>query len=351
MSILNLFEQQVRETPQAVAIVFEDQQLTFEQLDELAAQFANALLNEGVELGQSIGLCIDRCPQAIAAMLGAFKIGAVFVPLDPDYPLDRLAYMIEDAQIRVIITHHRQNNPLARSLQDVTLRDAPVAWIDSYDHNFSRQSTTLPTHYGKPDADDLAYIMYTSGSTGKPKGVQIEHQALTTYCLADIEVYRLTAADRTLQFSTLNFDIAIEEIFPPLLIGGSVVIRPSQRGASSNELSEIIENYGVTAIHLATAYWHEWVDLMAACQARVPSTLRLTIATGEKVSVEHYRRWLRLCDHPVLWCNAYGPTETTVTCTVYIPPDDFAEDNMPIGQARRATRTCPERFASGCSNG
>ena len=98
-----------------------------------------------------------------------------------------------------------------------------------------------------------------------------------------------------------------------------------------NELSEIVERYQVTAIHMATAYWHEWVDLMVASQTQVPSSLRLTIATGEKVSTAHYQRWLKLCEHEVLWCNAYGPTEATVSATVFIPENDFDAPDMPIG--------------------
>ncbi len=174
--------------------------------------------------------------------------------------------------------------------------------------------------------------MYTSGSTGKPKGVQIEHKSLTTYCLADIEIYRLQQDDRTLQFSTLNFDVAIEEIYPPLLVGSTIVVRPRERADASIELSHLIETNNVTALHIATAYWNEWIGLMEAEKVRVPRSLRLVIVTGEKISVEHYRRWQNLCDHEILWCNAYGPTETTVTCTAFIPDSDWDEPQMPIGK-------------------
>jgi amino acid adenylation domain-containing protein len=180
--------------------------------------------------------------------------------------------------------------------------------------------------------EQLAYVMYTSGSTGKPKGVMIESCALTAYCLADIDVYHVTEADRTLHFSTINFDIAIEEIFPPLLTGSSVVVRPRQRVDSHNELSTLIRKYNVTAVHLATAYWHEWVDLMLAHREVVPQSLRLLIATGEKVSVEHFRRWNSICQHEVQWSNAYGPTEATVSSTVFTPDSEWNGEAMPIGK-------------------
>ena len=129
---------------------------------------------------------------------------------------------------------------------EVRLVDLDSVNLEQYDSSNPNREVT---------ASDLAYIMYTSGSTGQPKGVQIEHGALATYCFADIEVYELTTDDRTLQFSTLSFDIAIEEIFPPLMMGSSVVVRPRERAISQNELSSIVERHGVTAIHLATAYW------------------------------------------------------------------------------------------------
>jgi amino acid adenylation domain-containing protein len=334
LSVIEQFERQVQSTPTAPAVVFEDSELTFLQLDELANRFAHAMREAGVSRGHTVGLCVDRRPEAIASMLGAFKIGAVYVPLDPEYPADRVRYMIEDADVHVVVTHGLKTNALASALCDLLEKDEAqvrtLRWIDSAGDAFLQMPIT-PVH-DLPSANELAYIMYTSGSTGMPKGVQIEHLALSVYCDADREVYELTSDDRTLQFSTLNFDIAIEEIFPPLLSGGVVVIRPQSRSASHNELSSIIDRYGVTAIHIATAYWHEWVDLMVAAKTPVPGSLRLVIATGEKVSVEHYRRWMSLCRQPIKWCNAYGPTETTVTATVFIPDHNFDEDHMPIGK-------------------
>ncbi len=333
-TVIERFHRLVTESPNDLAVVFEDIQLTFSQLDRLASRIAHAMREKGVRFGDTVGLCIERRPEAIASMLAAFKIGAIFVPLDPEYPADRIRYMIGDAAIRVVVTYGLSENPIARALSSTadaqSTRDMTIAWLDCACPSLNEYPTHLSCQFAGPD--DLAYIMYTSGSTGMPKGVQIEHRALATYCEADQEIYQLTSQDRTLQFSTLNFDIAIEEIFPPLLSGGVVVIRPQVRSASHNELSSIIDQYHVTAIHIATAYWHEWVDLMVATKSQVPSSLRLVIATGEKVSVEHYHRWLSICKHDVLWCNAYGPTETTVTATVFIPDKQFSDKHMPIGK-------------------
>ncbi|QDT06641.1 Linear gramicidin synthase subunit D [Rubripirellula lacrimiformis] len=334
-----LWSRQVARTPDRIAIVSEDGQWTYRQLDAMSLRIASQLHAAGVRAGRCVGLCVDRSPEAIASMLGIMQLGAIFVPLDPEYPVDRLAYMVADANIHTIVGHPHHRD----SMGDAMLDDqrGPCRWIDCDPSLFGSTGTDAPMN---PSGDpvrfdlpeiaptDLVYIMYTSGSTGRPKGVEIDHRALATYCFADIDCYQVVESDRTLQFSTLNFDIAIEEIFPPLLTGGAVVIRPRGRASDSNELSSLIDRFDVTAIHLATAYWHQWVDLMVAAKQRVPSTLRLMIVTGEKVSVSHYRKWQSICDQDVLWCNAYGPTEATVSATVFIPDDGFDAANMPIGK-------------------
>ncbi len=333
---------QLERTPSRVAVVSEDGEWSYEQLESLVDTFARRLSLAGIGAHDRVGLCVDRSVEAIASMLAVFKINAIFVPLDPEYPVDRLALMIEDAEIQVILGHQRYLKPIGHPILASSvgssngLAEKPRAcreWITCEELMEShRFYGTEALQWSQVSGCDLAYIMYTSGSTGKPKGVQIDHRALATYCDADVDVYQLTADDRTLQFSTLCFDIAIEEIFPPLLTGGSVVIRPRDRSLDRNELSAIVDRFGVTAIHLATAYWHQWVDLMVAMNARVPASIRLMIVTGEKVSVEHYRRWQSICDQDALWCNAYGPTEATVSATVFIPDESFDAPNMPIGK-------------------
>lgn len=325
------FGKQCERTPHATAIVSDAGTWTYQQLDQAADNIAAELLRSGGRHGTFIGMCVDRSVEAIATMIGIMKIGGVFVPLDPEYPIDRLRYMVADGPIEIIVGHGAYRSSIGGQLAGDGF-DGP-RWLDADQVcNQSRESTPGDALVvDAVNADDLAYIMYTSGSTGKPKGVQIQHLALAAYCDADIDRYLITADDRTLQFSTLNFDIAIEEIFPPLLTGGCVVVRPRERAASQNELSTLIERFEVTAVHLATAYWHEWIDLMVATGAKIPRSLRLMIVTGEKVSVAHYRRWQQLCDHDVLWCNAYGPTEATVSATVFIPDEDFDAANMPIG--------------------
>ncbi|MEM7315968.1 MAG: AMP-binding protein, partial [Planctomycetota bacterium] len=260
-----LFEAQVARTPNDPAVFFEDEELDYRQLNQLANQIAWMLIADGISREQRIGICLDRSINAIAAMLGILKAGGSFVPLDPEYPVDRLHFIVEDAEIDFILCEPKYAALFESSGND----DDSLKVVDLDSVDLDQFKCENPGR--EISASDLAYIMYTSGSTGKPKGVQIEHGSLAAYCYADIDVYQLRPSDRTLQFSTLSFDIAIEEIYPPLIMGGSVVVRPRERAAAQNELSEIVNRYGVTAIHLATAYWHEWVDLMVASNERVPA--------------------------------------------------------------------------------
>jgi len=320
----NYFERQVLATPNATAIEFEGSVWTYGQANSRANQIASFLVQHGFQREDRIGICMDRSAMAIITMLGILKSGCAFVPLDPEFPKDRLAFIVEDASIQMIFC-----DSAYRELYDVE-GNSLLRFVEPKNDQLWEAICDNPD--SNVPANSLAYVMYTSGSTGKPKGVQIEHRSLTAYCLADVEIYRLTAADRTLQFSTLNFDIAIEEIFPPLMIGSAVVVRPRERAQVQNELSHLIETYNITAMHIATAYWNEWVDLLVASKSSVPECLRLLIATGEKISVEHFRRWKQQCHHDVLWCNAYGPTETTVTCTAFIPNSAWDQPQMPIGK-------------------
>jgi len=327
----SLFRAAVARWPHSLAVLDDSCSLTFSQLDDKSNRIANFLISNGLRDGETVGLCVKNSAVAIAAMIGVMKAGGVFVPLDPDFPADRIAFMAGDASINLIFCESSFRNRFDSSTAATAnprrkLIDPDCVEIDT----FSDNDPHCPI-----DPNHLAYIMYTSGSTGMPKGVQIEHRALAAYCFADVEIYHLTSQDRTLQFGTLNFDIAIEEIFPPLLVGGSVIVRPRDRADDEIELSAIIRASEITALHVAAAYWHEWVDLMHAAGQCVPESLRLVIVTGEKVSPVHYQRWLSLVDprnDSLLWCNAYGPTETTVTATVFIPPKGWSGDNMPIGK-------------------
>jgi amino acid adenylation domain-containing protein len=323
-----LFEQQVAATPDCIAVIHEETTWTYQQLKDQADQIAAYLRVQSLKPEERVGICLDRSPTAIASMIGIMKAGGAFVPLDPELPHDRLCFILSDAGISLVLCHESYRGLFSglEQVQSIVVDQEGIRRAGVGSEQDAGQWIAAEV-----EPEQLAYVMYTSGSTGKPKGVMIEHRSLAAYCWADIDVYYLTAEDRTLHFSTINFDISIEEIFPPLLIGGSVVIRHSGRSDSHNELSALIQEHDITAIHLATAYWHEWVDLMMVSCEFVPETLRLMVVTGEKVSVQHYQRWQKICRHSVQWSNAYGPTEATVSATVFTPDANWDGESMPIG--------------------
>lgn len=318
--VLAAFSRQCEQNGDATALEHDAESLTYSELRAYVDAIAEQLLLRGIGPGDTVGLCLAHSVHAVAAMLAVMRANAVFVPLDPVNPPERTQYMVDDARISLVLCAETTKKVVGQ-VDTVVL---PINRTTSDAHSVLRNPVF--------DPDALAYIMYTSGSTGRPKGVKISHRALDNYCKADADVYLLQATDRTLQFSSLGFDIAIEEIFPPLCTGGTVVMRPSKRADDQIELSEILRSNSISCLHIATGYWHEWVDLMAAFDQRIPTQLRLVVVTGEKVSVEHYRRWLSLADHDMLWVNAYGPTETTVTATTFIPTPDWSGENLPIGK-------------------
>ncbi|ASJ71509.1 amino acid adenylation domain-containing protein [Granulosicoccus antarcticus] len=344
------FDKQCALRPAAIALVHDQCEISYSQLDSLSRQFALQLADRDLNAGDSVALMCERSIAVIVAMLGTLRAGCVFVPIDTAFPDERIDYMLQDAGVRCIVTDDAviaRLQLLAASSQIPVLTlghlSNAIASLDevgdstaanqatAQDAPQSSEGTLTNDAWQTPATADRAYIMYTSGSTGQPKGVPISHGALACYCQADAQVYQLQPDDRTLQFATLSFDISIEEIFPPLTVGSTVVLRPTARSEAQIELSDIIEQYGITAVHLATGYWHEWVDLMMAANVLSPPSLRLMVVTGEKVSPEHYQRWQSLTQQTMLWANAYGPTETTVTATVFVPPPGWQGEALPIG--------------------
>lgn len=332
-SVVESFQHHCINTPDQCAVLQEGVCVNYAQLDALSDAFARKVLASDLPADQSIALFCDRSSHVVVAMLGCLKCGVAFVPIDTLFPDERIRYMLDDAKVGLVLTD-AQSHVRAAELIGGT---AAHLLLSDYlsDNDVERPSEQLP----RVHQHSRAYIMYTSGSTGKPKGVPISHKALNCYCRADAEVYQLTSDDRTLQFATLSFDISIEEIFPPLTTGGTVVLRPSARSDAQIELSDIIEQYSITAVHLATGYWHEWVDLMSVNNSVVPDSLRLMVVTGEMVSTTHFLRWGKLCRHSILWANAYGPTEATVSATVFIPPVGWQGKSLPIGKALPGYRT------------
>lgn len=297
-SLPQIIDEQCQLTPDAVAVVWEDKSQTYRQLAEKSNQLANYLAASGVKRGDLVGLCCNRDLDMPAWLVGILKTGAGYVPLDPDYPAERLAYMVENSGVKLIVAHCAQQD-LIRNFQTNNLfldqdRDA----IESYG--------TDPFEI-KARPEDVAYVIYTSGSTGKPKGVLVTNSNAVNFLLSMADWPGFTADDRILATTTLSFDISVVEMFLPLVSGGSVAVVDRATAKDNSRLVAAIEKYNVTFMQATPSMWRTIID------AEFKGGPQLKFVTGgEPLPRDLIQPMLDRCGE--LW-NLYGPTETTVYCT------------------------------------
>jgi amino acid adenylation domain-containing protein/non-ribosomal peptide synthase protein (TIGR01720 family) len=315
LCVHHLFEMRAQAMPDKVAVrmpVFEGRspkQLTYRELNDAANQLAHHLDSLGVGPETLVGLSIDRSLEMLIGMLGILKAGGAYVPLDPTYPKERLQYMIEDSGLRFLVTQPEIFDRLPTMDGDWVVIDRDWDKISQYPK--TNPELAVKSHH-------LAYVIYTSGSTGKPKGVMVQHSGIVNHNLSMIEICDLQANDRVLQFSTINFDAAVEEIFPTLAVGASLILRPGKLLMEAKSFIQLIEDEGITVLDLPTAYWHEWVSEMQMMRLSIPEPLRLVIVGGEKAASDKLSTWQQLPGSlEVDWINTYGPTEASIISTYY----------------------------------
>jgi amino acid adenylation domain-containing protein len=301
------FEQQVSRSPDAVALEYEAERLSYRELNARANQLARRLRQVGVGPNERVAICLRRGPQSVISLLAVLKAGGGFVPLDPSYPAQRLRDMLEDVAPRALVTESGARAQLDVPAGVAVLElDRDADWQAQCAMNLDRAITCIrPEH--------LAYIIYTSGSTGRPKGVMIEHRALHSQICALQKHYRIGASDRLLQFVAPTFDVSLEEIFGALLSGATLVLRTDAWIASPHDFCALSEQHAITVANLPTLFWQQVAD---AHEARFASCLRLIIIGGDSVNAGALERWWQRPGHRPQLCNAYGPTETTINATV-----------------------------------
>ncbi len=306
--IHHLFEEQAARTPAAVAVVFEGQELTYQELNIQANQLAHYLQSLGVNSEVLVGIYLERSLLVIVGLLAILKAGGAYLPLDPDYPQQRLTYMAEDAQISLLLTQESL-------LDSLPVEDVGVIVLDKLSEILTVQSPENPV--SKVIPENLLCVLYTSGSTGKPKGVMLTHAALVNHSWGISEVFGLTESDRVLQFASFGFDVAAEEIFPTWLKGGTVVLRPGQMFPTLTDFADFIEQERLTVLNITPAYWHEWALAVSQSLATVPSSLRVVAVGGDAVLPETVNIWRQMVGKRVQCINVYGPTEASVTAIVH----------------------------------
>jgi amino acid adenylation domain-containing protein len=310
-----LFEAQVAQTPEAIALVCEDQQVTYAELNERANQLAHYLRRHGIGPERFVGLYLERSAEMVIALLGVLKAGGAYVPLDPAYPSARLAFIAQDAQLTLLLTQSSLRDLLPSST-------CPALCLDTDWGKIAQEEVTTPANSGV--ASNLAYVLYTSGSTGKPKGVQISHTALLNFLESMCQQPGFTSQDVLLAVTSLSFDIAGLELFLPLLTGARLEVAIREVTQDGARLAETLSRCGATVLQatpatwriLLAAGWTGFPQFRAFCGGEaLPDTLAAEIqAKGAQV-----------------W-NLYGPTETTIWSSCYpIPRQIPGTGAVPLG--------------------
>jgi amino acid adenylation domain-containing protein len=314
---LALFENQVAAHPNQTAVTQQGAQtLSYAALDAAANQLAHLLIENGVEPQDVVGICTGRSPLFAVAMLAIWKAGAAFVPMDPTYPKETLDIIETDSAARLILT-------------DDTSLDFNSPTLDLSRDPATALPATAPDLPLSPD--DPAYVIFTSGSTGRPKGVMVAQSSLAAHSAAAHDLYDLSPADRALQFASLSFDVALEEVVSTLMAGATLVMRTPEMSQSTATFLDECRAAEITVLNLPTGFWVALTDALETGAGSLPETVRMVIVGGERVPLSVLRRWHAMLPE-VAWVNGYGPTETTITCTAHrLSPVDLERSSVPIG--------------------
>ena len=314
--LAEMVEAQVNRTPDAIAVVFGEQRLSYSELNKRANQLARELRRHGAGPDQLVGVCVERSAAMIVALLAIVKAGAAYLPLDFLLPAGRLAFMMEDSGVRLVLTEQSVRGKLSAFVGTQILMDDP-GWL-------ANSSDNLDQSVGP---EDLAYAIYTSGSTGKPKGVQIPRGALTNLLWSMREWLQLSERDRLLVVTTVSFDIAGVDIWLPLLVGAQTVIATRESAMDGNALRTLLERHDVTFLQATPV---TWLLLFEAGWRGKPNLQ--AVCTGETLPPELAAKLAPAVAR--LW-NLYGPTETTIWSTGY----QVADGREPIMIGRPVANT------------
>jgi non-ribosomal peptide synthetase-like protein len=295
----HLFERQVDETPEALAIICREVTLTYEQLDHISNQLARHLRSLGVGPGKLIGVYLERSQNHIIAVLAILKAGAGYVPLDPTYPTERMKHILTDAEVGVLVTEQALLEQASGFFQHT------LVLVDSHQEEITKQPTMRisPRETGLQPTD-LCYIIYTSGTTGRPKGIMTEHRNAVKFVEAFTEVCRLDNTDRVYQGFSLGFDGSVEEIWMAFSAGATLVVGTPEVVRFGNEVAKLLTEKKVTFFSTVPTF-------LSMIKADLP-TVRLIVVSGEQCPAELVERWARPNRRML---NVYGPTETTVNTT------------------------------------
>ena len=319
-----LIERQAAATPAATALVFEDQSLSYAELNTHANRLAHYLIGLGVKPETRVGIAMERSIEMVVGLLGILKAGGAYVPLDPDYPAERLFYMVEDSGIELLLTqqHLRDILPVVGSLNVIELDQLDVT-------HYASTNPQVALH-----GEHLAYVIYTSGSTGRPKGAVNRHHALTNRLQWMQDAYGLATDDSVLQKTPFSFDVSVWEFFWPLMQGARLVMAPPGAHREPVQLVELIRRHNITTLHFVPSMLQAF---LAHGEIETCTSLTRLVCSGEALPAELQNQVLARLTHAALY-NLYGPTEAAIDVTHWTCQDD-GRNHVAIGQPIAGIRT------------
>ena len=315
--IHEVFEERMCRYPDAVAVSYRGQQLTYRELDARSSQLASCLLRRGVSSESRVAICVERSPEMVIGLLGILKAGAAYVPLDPSYPADRLGYMLEDCRPAALLTqNHLQAQLPAVDIPKIVL-DSDWSATESWKDGSGEAPTPLTP-------ENLAYIIYTSGSTGMPKGVMVEHRNVTQFLTAVGAWFHFEPGCTWALFHSIAFDVSVMELWGALLSGGKLVIISYATSRFPRDLYTLLSNEAVSVLCQTPSAFRRLITAQATCPGSI--SLETVLLAGEALQLNSLESWYeREANQGADMANLYGPTETTVYAT-YQPLTPSGED-------------------------
>jgi amino acid adenylation domain-containing protein len=313
-----LIEEQVERTPEAVAVEYEGREVTYRELNRRANQLAHFLRGRGVGPEVAVGVCAERSVEMVVSLLGILKAGGAYVPLDPTYPADRLASMVQDARIPVVLTQRHL-------VAGLPAWGAELLCVDERSPELDAQPEANPASGASDSA--LAYVIYTSGSTGKPKGAMNIHRGFRNRLLWMQDAFRLDASDVVLQKTPYSFDVSVWEFFWPLLVGARLVVARPGGHKDSAYLARLIAATGVTTLHFVPSMLYAFVEEPGLAECR---SLKRVICSGEALPYELQERFFARSGAELH--NLYGPTEASIDVTWWACRRGDSRPLVPIGR-------------------
>ncbi len=323
--IHQLFEQQVKRTPEAIAIVFGKQRVTYQQLNADSNQLARYLQKLGVKPEVLVAICLERSIEMVVGLLGILKAGGAYVPIDPKYPQERIAYMLEDSQVSVLLTQDSliENLPM-HPVHTIALDTdwGKIAQNSDEPHGCAERNLGLQVNL-----ENLAYVIYTSGSTGKPKGAMNTHRGICNRLLWMRDAYNFTSQDVVMQKTPFSFDVSVWEFFVPLIVGASLVVAKPEGHYDNCYLVDTINNEKITALHFVPSMLGMFLETegVESC-----SSLKYIFCSGEALPLDLQMQFFQKLDCELY--NLYGPTEAAIEVTFWQCQFNTKLSNVPIGR-------------------